>query len=48
MVKSEMENIMKAGLERLTMEVQVFTLLRDMLGVLGFVAAISKWGRQHR
>jgi hypothetical protein len=26
MVKSEIENIMKAGLERLTMEVQVFTV----------------------
>jgi hypothetical protein len=29
----------------LAMEVQVSVLLRDLLGVLGFAAAVCKWGR---
>jgi hypothetical protein len=32
----------------LAMEVRVSVLLRDLLGILGFTAAICKWGRQHR
>jgi hypothetical protein len=48
MMKSEMENIMKTGLEGWKMEVRVSALLRDLLGVLGFTTAVCKWGRQHR
>ena len=31
----------------LAMEVRVSVLLRDLLGVPGFAAAVCKWGRQH-
>jgi hypothetical protein len=31
----------------LAMEVRVSALLKDLLGVLGFVVAVKKWGRQH-
>jgi hypothetical protein len=31
----------------LAMEVRVYALLRDLLGVLGFAAAACKWGQQH-
>jgi hypothetical protein len=32
----------------LTIEVRVSVLLRDLLGVLGFAAAICKWERHHK
>jgi hypothetical protein len=32
----------------LAMEVVVFALLRGLLGVPGFAAAVCMWGRQHR
>jgi hypothetical protein len=44
MVKSEMENIMKAGASGLIMVVRVFAAMRNLLGISGFVAAVSKWG----
>jgi hypothetical protein len=32
----------------LGMEVRVFALLRDSLGVPDFAATVCKWGQQHR
>jgi hypothetical protein len=48
MVKSEVENIMKARFCVLAMWVRVSSRLRDLLGVSGFAAAMCKWGRQHK
>jgi hypothetical protein len=44
MVKSEAENVMEAGFGGKIMEVRVSALLRDLLGVPNFAAAVCKWG----
>jgi hypothetical protein len=46
MVKSEAENAMKDKTRGLVIVVQVFAVVRDWLGDLGFIAAVCKWGRQ--
>jgi hypothetical protein len=46
MVKSEAENAMKAKARGLVMVVQVFAVVRNLLGDSGFIAAVCKWGRQ--
>jgi hypothetical protein len=37
----------EAWIGGLAMEVRVSVMLRDLLGVLVFVAAVCKWRRQH-
>ena len=48
MVKSEAENVMEAEIGGLVMVIGAFVAMRNLLGVSGFVAAVCKWGRQHR
>ena len=48
MVRSEVENVMKAEIGGLVMVIGAFVAMRNLLGVSDFVAAVCKWGRQHR
>ena len=47
-VKSEAKNVMEAGIKGLVMVIGAFVSMRNFLGVSDFVAAVFKWGRQHR
>ena len=44
MLKSEVENVMEAEIERLVMVIGAFVAMRNLLGVSGFIAATCKWG----
>ena len=48
MLKSEVENVMEAEIGGVVMEIGAFVAMRNLLGVSDFVAAVCKWGRQHR
>jgi hypothetical protein len=47
-VKSEVGNVVEAKIGGLILAAQVFKARWNLLRVSGFVAAVGKWGRQHR